>query len=279
MTIKFLGSFLGSFFISFLFLFQAHAAIPKASMILQRTSENAGSGIYQIDQEVHFPNGPDTLVLKETWLIENENNMKLVVTGAKELKDQVSFSIQIVNGNRIQSGSSKRITEDFIERYFNLRSPESFAQVLAQMKLVPSNVLAKKPVRNTKEVDSQSESFIRLSRTGGTIAYAIGTPAAENQDLPGFWIEQDQFVLRKFRLPTGAEIAADKYSSYARGFMYPRTQVLRWGNNQVTIQTISVSARGKETWAQFGQKTAQKMEALNALPAAALVEEFYKRFR
>jgi hypothetical protein len=270
-----------AFLLSFLFLvtIQAQAAIPKTSMILQRTSENAGSGIYQIDQEVHFPNGPDTLVLKETWMIENENNMKLLVTGAKELKDQVSFYIQVINGNRIQGSSNKRITEDFIERYFHLRNTESFAQVLIQMKLVPPHVLAKKPLRNLKEFDPQPENFIRLSRTGGTIAYAIGTPSADNQELPGFWIEQDQFVLRKFRLPTGVEVAADKYSAYARGLMYPRTQSVRWGANQVTVQTISVSSRTKEAWAQFGQKAVNKVEALNALPAAALVEEFYKRFR
>lgn len=273
-----LFSFLSAFALS------VQAAIPRASMILQRTSENAGSGIYQIDQEVQFPNGPDTLVLKETWMIENENNMKLLVTGAKELKDQVSFYIQVVNGNRTQAGSTKRITEDFIERYFNLRSSEAFAQVLAQMKLVPANVLAKKSFKPSKdpkdkEPDYQPENFIRLSRAGGTIAYAIGTPSQEDQDLPGFWIEQDQFVIRKFRLPTKAEVTADKYSSYARGLMYPRTQVIRWGSNQVTIQTISVSSRTKDAFAQFGQKAATKMEALNSLPAAATVEEFYKRFR
>ncbi len=257
----------------------AQAAIPKASMILQRTSENAGNGIYQIDQEVHFPNGQDTLVLKETWFIENENNMKLLVTGAKELKDQVSFFIQVNNATRTQNGSSKRITEDFLERYFHLRNTDSLANVLTQMKLVPANVMAKKTLRTVKDADNQPENFIRLSRTGGTITYAIGSPSMEDQDLPGFWIEQDQFVLRKFRLPTKVEVTADKYSSYSRGLMYPRTQVVRWGNNQVTIQTISVSGRTKEAWAQFGQKAVNKTEALNALPAAALVEEFYKRFR
>ncbi len=265
-------------FVAF-FVLQAQASIPKASMILQRTAENAGNGIYQIEQEVQFPNGQETLVLKETWLIENENNMKLLVTGAKELKDQVSFFIQVTNGNRTQSGSTKRITEDFVERYFHIRNPEAFVQVLANMKLVPANVLGKKVLKTSKDADNQPENFVRLSRTGGTIAYAFGTPTTEEQELPGFWIEQDQFVLRKFRLPTKAEVTADKYSAYARGLMYPRTQVIRWGNNQVTVQTISVSAKTKDTWNQFGQKATTKMEVLNALPAAALVEEFYKRFR
>jgi hypothetical protein len=139
--------------------------------------------------------------------------------------------------------------------------------------------MAKRPLKSAKDADNQPESFIRLSRSGGSIAYAIGTPTDEDSDLPGFWIEQDQFVLRKFRLPTKVEVTADKYSTYARGLMYPRTQVVHWGNNQVTIQTISVSSKSKETWAQFGQKAVTKMDALNNLPAASLVEEFYKRFR
>lgn len=265
-----------------LWLSTSLAAIPKASMILQRTSENAGNGIYQIDQEVQFPNGQDTLVLRETWLIENENNMKLIVTGAKELKDQVAFSIQISNGMRTQGTGAKRVTEDFIERYFHLRSTESFAQTLAQLKLAPANVLKSTPVRydkKTKEVEYQQEPFVRLARTGGVIAYAFGPLATPEKETPGFWIEQDQFVIRKFRLPSQVEVVADRYSSYSRGLMFPRTRVVRWGPHQVTIQTISVSAKGKEAMAQFNLKTPPKMEALNNQQGAAIVDEFYKRFR
>lgn len=255
------------------------AAIPKASMILSRTSENAGKGYYQIDQEVQFANGHDTLVLKETWLIENENNMKLIVTGAKELKDQVAFMVQISGGMRTQGSVTRRAGEDFIEKYFHIRSPESFAQILAQMKLVPTNVLAKKTPKNLKEWEYQPEPFVRLSRAGGVVAYAIGALPLQEKDPAGFWIEQDQFVIRKFRLPSEVEVTADRYSSYSRGLMFPRTRIVRWGPNQVTIQTISVSARGKETWSQFGLKTPPKTEALSNQQAASVVDEFYKRFR
>lgn len=257
----------------------AFGAIPKASMILQRTSENAGNGLYQIAQEVHFPNGQETLVLRETWLIENENNMKLVVTGAQELKGQVSFSVQVINGNKVENTSSGRITQDFIERYFHLRSTEALAQVMSQMKLVPNNVLAKKPLRSLKEIDHQPETFLRLSRTGGVVTYAFGALGGPEQELPGFWIEQDQFVIRKFRLPSLVEVTADQYSSYPRGLMFPRTRLVRWGNNQVTIQTISVSSKGKEAWASFAQKVPTRMDALANQPGFAVIQEFYKRFR
>ena len=216
------------------------------------------------------------MVLRETWMIENENNMKLVVTGAKELKDQVAFSVQVINGN---IAGKKRVSEDFIERYFHLRSTESWAQVLNQMKLAPVGFLAKHPVRNLKDVEYQPENFVRLGRSGGVTAYEFGGVAFQEKEAPGFWIEQDQFVLRKFRLPSLVEVTADRYSSYARGLMFPRTRVVRWGTNQVTIQTISVSAKSKEAWAQFGTKVTPKLDALNNQPGAAVVDEFYKRFR
>jgi hypothetical protein len=255
------------------------AAIPRTSMILQRTAENAGGGYYQIDQEVQFPNGQDTLVLKETWMIENENNMKLIVTGAKELKDQVSFTIQVNNGNHTQGSSTKRASDDFIEKYFHIRSASSFAQTLSQMKLIPANALARRPVRNLKDLDHQSESFVRLGRTGGVVAYAFGGLASQNSEPPGFWIEQDQFVLRKFRLPSQVEVVADRFSSYSRGLMFPRVRTIRWGVNQVTIQTISVTSRTKDNYIQFGSRVPSKIEALRNHQAAPLIEEFYSRFR
>ncbi len=257
----------------------AWGAIPRASLILQKTAENAGNGVYQIEQEVQFPNGQDTLVLKETWMIENENNMKLLVTGAKELKDQVSFFVQVINGNRTQGSSSKRITEDFIERYFHIRNPEAFAQVLTQMKLVPPGIMTKKTGRTSKDFEYQPESFLRLSRTGGVVDYAFGGVALQESEPPGFWIEQDEFVLRKFRLPSQVEVTADRYSLYGRGLNFPRTRVVRWGNNQVTIQTISVTARDRSAFAQFNSKAPARMEAINSQPASSVVDEFYKRFR
>lgn len=255
------------------------AAIPRTSMILQRTAENAGGGYYQIDQEVQFPNGQDTLVLKETWMIENENNMKLVVTGAKELKDQVSFAIQITNGNHVMGSTSKKASDDFIEKYFHIRSATSFAQTLSQMKLIPPNALARRPIRNIKDIENQPENFVRLSRTGGLVAYAFGGLAFQEKEPAGFWIEQDQFVLRKFRLPSQVEVVSDKFSSYSRGLMFPRTRSVRWGNNQVTIQTLSVTGRTKENYAQFANRVPTRMEALKNQQAAAIVEEFYSRFR
>lgn len=262
----------------FLFQFSASAYIPKTSMILSRMAENTGSGIYQIEQEVQFPNGSDTVTVKETWLIENENNMRLVVTGGKDLKDLFSFQASYVAGNRQQNGQSKRVGEDFIEKYFHIRTADAFAQTFNNLKLVPSNVMAKKPVRSLKEADYQAESFIHLSRVGGVVAYAIGPTSDSTEAKPGFWIEQDQFLIRKFRLPSMIEVSADRYSPYARGLSFPGTRNVKWDNNQVTIQTLSVKGVGKDSFTNFGKNVSSKSN-LGQIPAAAMIEDFYKRLR
>lgn len=266
-----------SFLMGFLWASLSFAAIPKSSMILQRLSENAGGGVYQIEQEVQFPNGLDNMVLRETWLIDNENNMKLQVTGAKDLKDRVSFSIQITNG--VHSVTKQRISGDFIERYFHIRGTEGWAQTLQQMGLAPANILARKPIKNLKEMDYTPESFVRLSRSGGVVAYAFGGLSTPEKEVPGVWIEQDQFLLRKVRTTGLAEVTADRYGSYAKGLNFPRTRNVRWGTNQVTIQTLSVTSKGKDAFTSFAPKGPAKMEGIQNQHATALVEEFYRRFR
>lgn len=259
----------------------AYAAIPSGLIILQKTADNTGSGVYVIEDEVQFPSGQDTLVLKETWFVENENSMKLLVTGGRELKDQVQMSFVYSGGQRYHNGLSQKLTPDFIEKYFHIRKGETFANDLVRMKIVPASILYKHPMRSTKDIEHVTENFVRLARVGGVVAYAFGTPSApDNSDLsPGFWIEQDQFVLRKFRLPDQVEVSADKYTSYSRNLWYPRTRTVHWGTNQVTIQTLSVFGRTKDAFAKFSPKVTQRLDGLNGQPAQALVQEFYQRFR
>jgi hypothetical protein len=267
------------FILSCFFGCSAIAAIPKAALILQKTVENDGNGVYQIEQEVQFPNGSDILILKETWLIQNESNMKLIVTGTKELKDQFFISVNYSGGTRNQAGNTKRLGEDFIEKYFHYRKTENFAYALSQLKIVPTYVLSRKNLRSLKDVDNSVEPFVHLSRTGGVVTYMLGQESTETSALPAFWIEQDQFVLRKFRLPSQVEVSADRYSNYSRGLNFPRTRTVRWENNQVTIQTISVVGKSKDTFSKFSTGGAQKTDALKTQAAADIVEEFYKRFR
>jgi|SRR6185312_10933316 len=273
--------FVSSLVLTSLIAAVALAAIPSGLIILQKMADNTGSGVYVIEDEVQFPNGQDTLVLKETWFVENDGSMKLLVTGGRELKDQVQMSFVYSGGQRFHNGSSQKLTQDFIEKYFHIRKGETLANDLVRMKIVPASILYKHPVRSTKDVEHVNENFIRLSRVGGVVTYAFGAPSApDTSDLsPGFWIEQDQFVLRKFRLPDQVEVSADKYTSYSRNLWYPRTRTVHWGANQVTIQTLSVFGRTKDAFAKFSPKVTQRLDGLNGQPAQALVQEFYQRFR
>lgn len=264
------------------------AYIPKATLILQKTAENSGAGVYQIEQEVQFPTSQDPVVLKETWSVENEDTMKLVVTGTREWKDQIKLVYVYQNGYRFFQNSQgrfqKKMNEDFFEKYFHYRKGEHLTNALINMKLIPTSILQKKPIgKLTKEADYHPESNVRLARSGGVINYAFGIPAADNQDssAPGFWIEQDQFVIRKFRLPSQTEVTAEKYGSYPRGLNFPRTRNINWNNNHVIIQTIQVQPKpgNAKLFDPNNIESSTKIETLDALPSKALIDEFYKRFR
>lgn len=258
----------------------ASAYIPRGTLILEKTTDNNGTGVYQVEQEVQFPNNQDVLILKETWLIESENVMRVTVTGTKDLKDTIQFSISYTGGTKSGFDSGGKITTDFIERYFHFRRPENFANALIQMKIVPGTFTLKKPLRSTKDVENFPENYVRLTRNGGAVTYAIGTPTPPGQvvENPGFWIEQDSFVLRKFRLPSQVEVSADKYSVFSRGLHFPRTRLVQWDANQVTIQTLSVTGKGKDVFAQTPKPTTN-LTGLKGQAAGPLVEDFYKRFR
>jgi hypothetical protein len=258
------------------------AFIPKPATIIQKTVENNGAGIYAIEQEVQFPSSQEPVYLRENWLIENENKMRLVVTGTRELKDKIHWVFVYDNGIQTQNLSGvhrKELDADFIEKYFHYRRADHLQSVLAQLKIVPSSVFAKKPYKLSKEPDTFTDPHVRLARSGGVIVYAFGLPTEVGAPpAPAFFIEQDQFVLRKFRLPSEAEVSADHFSTFARGLNFPRARTVRWGDKQVLIQTIHVQPKTERTIpASLEASTSMDVPELGA--AKSLVEEFYKRFR
>jgi len=264
------------------------AYIPPTRMILQRTAENSGSGIYAIEQEVQFNNVHDSLFLRETWLVENDRTMRVTVSGTKDLKDQIKLQFIYAGGQRWSQNlnrESRRISEEFIERYFNFRSTEHLAANLMQNKILPPNAFAKKPLpKNLDTLKYEPDEFVRLSRTGGVANYAFGVPTpAEGTPNPGLWIEQDQFLIRKLRLPSQVEVTADNYTQYARGLNYPKVRTVRWGQNTVTIRLIGINARpAAANVSQFQPSsldTSTKLDGLLNQPAREAVIEFYSRFR
>ncbi|MBO9665426.1 MAG: hypothetical protein J7501_01260 [Bdellovibrio sp.] len=267
----------------------ASAFILPTRTILQKTSDNAGSGIYAIEQEVQFANGEDTVHLRETWLIDSDRTMRLTVTGTKELQNNFRLQFLYTGGQRWTTvggnRKSEKAPEDFLEKYLNFRSAEMFANSLTHMKIIPNGAFAKKaPGRKGEDFKNEPEAWVRYSRAGGVPNYAFGTPTPEDEksNNPGIWIEQDQFVVRKLRLPSQVEMTADNYNQFAKGLYYPRSRTVRWGNNTVTIRLISASARPATAVSLF-QPTSldvnMKVDGLEKLPAKEAIIEFYSRFR
>lgn len=265
----------------------ALAYIPPVRMILERTAENAGSGSYTIVQEVSFPNGLESLTLRETWEIDRNRAMKVTVSGVRDLQTKLRAQMVYTGGQRWamdRSGrrGSQALPQEFTESFFHWRDLNTAASQLQSLRLIPISLLQKPtPPRRIEEIRHTPEEGVRLSRTGGTIAWAIGAPSRPGSETKeaGLWIEQDQFLIRKIRFPSSAEILADDYSSYARGLQFPRNRSVQWDQNSVSIRLISVNSRGPTAVTANAVEVTPQWDALNGQPAQKAVEEFYSRFR
>jgi hypothetical protein len=266
----------------------SQAYIMPSKVILQKTVENAGGGTYSIEQEVQFTSGTESIALKETWLIENDRTMRVTVAGTRDLQSQIRMQFIYSGGQRyeISDGSrrSKKLNEEFLEKYLNFRSVDQFAAALINIKLVPSNVLSRKSSeRSAADFKYIPEPYIRFSRTGGSVAYAFGepTPAESESSNPGVWIEQDQFVIRKIKLPSLVEMTADNYSQFAKGLNYPRQRTIRWGNNTATVRLISITSKASNNalFQASALDTPTKLDGLKNLLSKESILEFYSRFR
>ncbi len=267
----------------------SNASILPTRTIIQKTVENAGSGIFAIEQEVQFANGEETINLKETWLIDSDRTMRLTVSGGKELQNTFKLQFLYTGGQKWSLNStgkkSERIPDDFLEKYLNFRNADVFANQLVSHKIIPSNAMTKKPlVKVGNDYKRDSEPWVRLSRAGGVVNYALGSPSPSDQEdgSPGIWIEQNQFVVRKLRLPTQVEMSANNYNQFAKGLQYPRSRTIRWGNNTVTIRLISASARPQTAVSLLqpgSMDTSTNWDGLATLPAKEVITEFYTRFR
>jgi hypothetical protein len=270
------------FTLSLLVSISSSAYIPRIQMILDRVSDNAGRGIYQIDQDVFFSLGSaEPIVLHETWTIENEGSLKLLVTGTRELKDTLRWNFLYSNSSRFyitnQGKNSKPLTEDFSERWFSFRKSENLMRAILQSGWITTEELRAKTTKQESTFVYPPQPSLRLSRTGGIVSWAIGRPNS-SESSSGLWIEQDQFIIRKIKTTTNAEIVADNYSNYARGLQLPRTKKISWDDKNVQIQLVSVSSPAIKTLAPQ-LEVSQGLALPSNIPEKTVIEEFYKRFR
>jgi hypothetical protein len=269
-----------------------YAYIPSTHTIASRLAKNDGHGVYIIEQEAVFRTAGEPLVLKERWLVENSELMRVTVSsigGAKSPNEQpVHFEAIYKDGRRtaddLEGGvKSAANSPEMIEGFLHTRSEKGFLSTLVHANIVPATIFHDRPkFTNLNQVKYPPEPFVRLGRSSGVIAWIFGepTPTEATTTNPEAWVEQDAFILRRLRFPSEAEVEADHHSTYAGALKLPRERTVSWGTNSVFIRVLSVKpATAAQVASQMNPNSLGAGAKTAHLPDQAQVREFYQRFR
>lgn len=265
----------------------ASAYIPEYSTITLHAADQHGKGLYHIEQEVTYRRGTDSQTVKEIWQVNGEGNQRLTIEGRGPLKGLVGGTIVFENSAKFFADPNgggvrqQRLGEDWLEPLFHFRSSHWFRNRLVNLKVTPPESMKDRPPLNSEgDPVYEAPGFIRLARTGGGISWAIGVPPTVGQ-APTIWMEQDQFVMRKFRGASQAVLKADDYKKYEDGFWYPRSRTYTFGNYTIEVKTLSVKSTGKLASGDNRFKSSSLNPAKDALklPEVDGLREFYQRFR
>ena len=159
------------------------------------------------------------------------------------------------------------VNMDFFQRYLFIRSQGSFLGYLKELNIPASD-----------------QSAIKLSRADGVIAFLIGQPSEQNLN-PQVWIGQDDFVVRKIRTPSAAEISLSQITNFPNDVFVAKAQTITWQNTQpITVQIklkkIDVNAGGSiSNFYPQNIESPSEITFANKTPLTAVMEEFYSRFR
>ena len=220
-----------------------------------------------------FKQAVEPLHLKETWWVSGPGQMRLDVKAKKkEFKDlylrfiyQGNKKIFKDENNQIQRRS---LSHYHLEKPFHLRSAQRLKRLFSFWKVASFQV----PER---EEGQGSDSFVRLSRKGGSVQYQIGEGKAR------VWLEQDEFVIRSWKWLSGESLLAWGYKLYPRHLFFPSQRLFRYHSEEVLIQVRKVqSLRIGKKWIHRS-----KLSGKNTLPQNLSsadrdrVREFYEKFR
>ena len=242
----------------------AYAYTLPLEAVLTKTVALSGNQIFSVDQDVMFKIGSDDFLIKETWLIEGDKNLKLTAVGHGRLKEL--FRLVTVYNSKTKTtvfGKSKQTqlaSYDFFERYLSIRSMDSFKTYLSWLSV---------------------SSLIRLSRAGGASAFAVGETSPPDIGNPHIWIDQDSFQLRKMRFLSQAEVSLEDYEQHGN-ISYPKIKKIAWGEQKATIRVTKINLKTGATLSSFyPQKLDQPSEiSLTSLGNSGLIiQDFYQRFR
>jgi len=266
---------------------ESRSAIPSTNFVMNQVAANHGKGTYIIDQEVTLREPEGTNIIQERLYVVNGGEILLTARG----NDGFSAWRLMKNGRIFWTdGSSEKaslISNDnpaFI--LFTHNSQDLKQRLLRLGILVVQNTEPKKVPKDLKDIKYEPEPNVRLGRVAGTVTYAYGTPAPITGPLPpGLWIEQDLFVVRKFRAGPDAEFTADDVTEFSKGLWYPRQQTLTFGGHLANVRVTHVHATEfpADIKKQFEPTYMRgRPETTTVWPKSTMtdiLQEFYKRFR
>ena len=248
-----------------LFENQSYGYILPLDVILNKSVAQSGNQIFSVEQDVIFTFEAEDFVIRETWLIEGDKNLKLTAVGLGPLKDL--FRLVTVYNSKSKTtlfGKTKQTVltnSDFFERYISIRSLDSYKNYLALLSVAPT---------------------VRLSRAAGTTAFAIGEPSTSDITTPHFWIDQNTFHTKKIRFLSESEVSFEDHTLYGKTIYYPKTKKVSWGQQNVTIKVKQVALKtGANLSSFYPQKLDQPSEITLSSKgnAGIIIQDFYKRFR
>ena len=245
------------------------AYIPPTRMILQRLSENSGTGRYEIIKEVRFSN-PEAPTVKETWKIENERTFKVTIEVLNSNPVQKMQYLYAGGQRYIQNGTKREVSKmpvEQAERVFHFRSVENLAAYLTNLQVLTSAI--------------GNLDLSRLNRAQGVVNYGLGKKTDPDSDrkLPYLWIEQDRFVIRKLRFESDVEVTADSFQTQPKGLYHPEEINIKWKEKSARVKTLSVSLKKWPADTFQLQSLENSQSFLQRLNPDETSTEFYSRFR
>lgn len=269
----------------------AQAYIPRSQTIFSRTARNSGKGVYLIEQEVSFRSLAEPVTLRERWIIENGETMRLTVYAPKGSKEAARLDVLYRGGKKTfpDGGGTLQVTNlgpEFIEGFEHFRSGRGLMEALVRSHILPPASLrgvGRPTAANIATYRPLPEPFVRLGRSGGAISWIFGEPSpADGSRLnPEAWVQQDAFVLQKLRFPSQSEVVSERFAGAPGNLRLPRERTVSWNNNVAVIRVLSIKTMPAASAGKAlapGSITTADARAYH-LPDVPAVKDFYARFR
>ena len=249
----------------FIFLAKGQSYILPLDFVLKKASQKTGHSLVSIDYEVTFKNEKEQIKVFENWFIDGDRNLKVIATGADKYQNNIRLSTLFNAKNKIQVAGKVRntypISNEFFQKIPFTREKDDLIEFLKTNKIVTST---------------------KLSRVDGRVCIAVGESSTDSNVYPMIWFDQDDFLIRKIRLPNDVEVLFSDYFKVTEDFWLAKRQVVNWGKNTATVVLKGYATKLNNKTQHFAiQNFDQPTEVsfAESTPLTQAVEEFYKRFR